>query len=93
MANARAECIDSTPQDAAGHESAARRDDARFARSRRSEAQSLIDTPRGLRSIHRRRKARSISRLASCFLSASRLSKVLRPRAVLNSTLAIPFLK
>ena len=42
---------------------------------------------------HRRRKARSISRLASCFLSASRLSKVLRPLATLSSTFAIPFLK
>ena len=45
------------------------------------------------RFIHRRRKARSMSRLASCFLIASRLSKVLRPVAMLSSTLAIPFLK
>ena len=43
--------------------------------------------------LHRRRRARSMSRLASCFLSASRLSKVLRPRAMHSSTLAIPFLK
>ncbi len=41
----------------------------------------------------RRRRARSMSRLASLFLMASRLSKVLRPLATKISTLAIPFLK
>ena len=41
----------------------------------------------------RRRIARSMSRLASCFLIASRLSNVLRPRASAAPTLAIPFLR
>ena len=34
-----------------------------------------------------------MSRLASCFFTASRLSNVLRPLAMQISTLAIPFLK
>jgi hypothetical protein len=46
-----------------------------------------------VKGVHRFRNARSMSRFASCFLRASRLSYVFRPRATESSTFAMPFLK
>ena len=90
VATARPRASTAHRQDAPDRHAAASRDDAVHDRSGLSDGEcDSMDR----RLAHRRRMARSMSRLASCFLSASRLSKVLRPRAMHSSTLAIPFLK